>query len=232
MNDCLPWEVHPGLTEDRLLFIARVLAGVRDRVRLQLQPEEGDLYFGQWVSGTQAHARTAYEINRLAESGDYPWLEIVDRGMQFTFKIDGVPIRIFRGEPEKPTRSAQKKGVLEAMHQLMLFEHEEMGGKDLEWQWRIALEVEPESGEVFRITLVQVNVTRGVVNVRNAFPIPFRDSASALTVVATTRRDGVELPAPQIGELTAAEELAKNLENQQGADDADDVIDKDHGTDG
>ncbi|WNG34419.1 hypothetical protein F0U61_12835 [Archangium violaceum] len=227
MNDRLPWDVHPGLTLDRLQIIARLLADIRERVSLHLEPEEGDLHFGMWVAGTMAHARTAYQLTRMVFSGDYSWLSIVDGSMQFTFAIDRVPVRVFKGDPEKPSRSAQKKSPREAMIQLALFEMKEMGGGDLDWQWRIAVEPEP-TGEVFRITLVQVNVTAGVVNVRNLFVIPFRDTARALTDVASTRHDGVELPPPPIGELTDAEETGTDATTEPPTGDDK----KGHGTDG
>ncbi len=227
MNDRLPWDVHSGLTLDRLQTIARLLADIRERVSRHLEPEEGDLHFGMWVAGTTAHARTAYQITRMVLSGDFPWLSIVDSTMQFTFAIDRVPVRVFRGEPEKPSRGAQKKSLLETMAQLTLFEMKEMGGGDLDWQWRIAVEPEP-TGEVFRITLVQVNVTDGVVNVRNPFVIPFRDTARALTDVASTRRDGVELPPPPVGELSAADETTNDATTEPAPGDDN----KGHGTDG
>jgi hypothetical protein len=227
MNDRSPWDVHPGLTLDRLQTIARLLADIRERVSRHLQPEEGDLHFGMWVAGTTAHARTAYRITHMVASGGYPWLSIVDGTMQFTFAIDRVPVRVFRGEPEKPSRGAQKKSLLETMAQLTLFELNEMGGGDLDWQWRIAVEPEP-TGEVFRITIVQVNVTNGEVSVRNPFVIPFRDTARALTDLASTRRDGVELPPPPIGELSAAEESGNDATTEPPTGDNN----KNHGTDG
>lgn len=228
MNDHRPWDVYPGLTSDRLQTIARLLADIRERVSRHLEPEEGDLHFGMWVAGTTAHARTAYRLTKMAESGDFPWLSIVDGTMQFTFAIDRVPVRVFRGEPEKPSRSAQKKSLRETMIQLALFEMEVMGGGDLDWQWRIAVEPDPTTGEVFRITLVQVNVTDGEVNIRNPFVIPFRDTARALTDVASTRRDGVELPLPPIGELSTAEEKTNDAKTKPATGDDN----KGHGTDG
>jgi hypothetical protein len=194
-------------------------------VSRHVQPEEGDLHFGMWVAGTMAHARTAYWITRIVSRGDHSWLSIVDGTMQFTFAIDGVPVRVFRGEPEKPSRGAQKKSLRETMAQLALFEMNEMGGGDLDWQWRIAVEPEP-TGEVFRITIVQVNVTNGEVNVRNPFEIPFRDTARALTDLASTRHEGIELPPPRVGELSTAEELADNTTSEPPMGDDN----KDHGT--
>jgi hypothetical protein len=216
MSDRLPWEVHPGLTLERLQIIARLLADVRKGVVEHMRPEEGDLHFGMWVAGTMAYARTAYRITTMAQSGDYLWLSIVDGTMQFTFAIDGVPVRVFKGDPEKPSRSAQKKSPRESVAQLMLFEMEEMGSGDLDWQWRIAVEPEP-TGEVFRITLVQVSVTNGEVGVRNLYTIPFRYTARALSEVVSSQRAGIELPVPPVGELSTAEEPANSATAEPAA---------------
>jgi hypothetical protein len=206
MSDKLPWEANPALTLERLSVIADIIVKVRRDVANSMDSEEGDGFFGMWVAGTRAHARLSHHLKEAAQSGRYPWLELVNAGMQFTFAIEGTPIRIYRGEPEKPTRGARKVSPLEAAKQEELFDLGLIMKPDLEWAWRIAVETDPD-GRVFAVYILQVG-PGAPVSVRNRFAIPLGAAVAPVSSVLPITPPGVELPPAEVDVLehTSAEE--------------------------
>lgn len=199
-----PWEVNPALTRSRLLSIGEWISDVRASVAEDVNPELGDLYFGHWQPGSTAHARLAHRFTAEAQSGAHPWLRVLDPSLQFTFAIDDVPIRIYRGEPDRPSRSAKKAGVQERLRQLEAFDMSEITRADLSWSWRIAVELDPQTLRASRLTLCEVNVDGDEDQVRNQFEIPIRPDVARLTTLAEHRPAGVELE-PATVELQPAE---------------------------
>jgi hypothetical protein len=195
MNDLPPWEVNPALTLDRLRVITDIIVRVRREVAESTDYEEGDGFFGLWAPGSRVHARLAHHIKRTATSRLYPWLTIVNQGLQFTFAIDGVPVRIYRGEAERPSRGARKVSLLEHVKQQELFDLGLITKPDLSWAWRIAVETEPD-GKVFSVNILQVG-PGSPVSVRNRFSIPLTATVPAVASVLPFTPAGVELePAP------------------------------------
>lgn len=206
MSDKLPWEVNSVLALERLRVIADIIMRVRRDVAESMEPEEGDGFFGLWVSGTRVHARLSHHLKLAAESGQSPWLELVDQGMQFTFAIEGVPIRIYRGEPERPTRGARKVGLLEYARQQELFDLGLITMPDVEWVWRVAVETDPE-GRVFNVNILQIG-PGNPAPVRNRYSIPLTETVPALAPTLPFTPAGVELPPAQVEaiEYTSEEE--------------------------
>lgn len=191
-----PWEVHPGLTLDRLLVVADIVRRVHEGVARHIRPAEGDTLWGRWVAGTTEYSRVAYALIKAAESGEYPWLGIVDAGMQFTASVAGVPFRVYHGDVENPTRSARKQSIKEITAQLEAFDLNEITRPDAGWAWRMAVEIDPESGDALRMIFVEVS-TEGAY--RNDFEIPFQETVAPITSVTTDLFEGAELLPPTVG---------------------------------
>lgn len=196
----LPWDVNPSLDLQSLVAVGRLIEDVRNSVVDDLDVEAGDTFFGQWTPGSKFHSRFAHRVVEATKDGAIPGLSVLDRRMQFTFGINGVPLRLFRGDAERPTKGARKKNVLEALAQQEAFDLDLITKKDLQWVWRMAVLTDPETMRILRITLCQVHLGDGV-QVRYPFDIPFREAVAPVTVLTEDRPEGIELEPAEVGEL-------------------------------
>jgi hypothetical protein len=215
-----PWEIDSRLKEERLISIANILDGVRTGVADHLDPDQGDRFFGGWVAGTTAYARSAAAIAAAADSGILPWLSVVDRSMQFTFAIEGVPVRVYHGDASEPSRSAVKGSPVEQQAQMVAFDLDAFTDERLNWGWRIAVETDPE-GRAFEMTFVQVHRSGAT---RYPYSIPFRAARVSLAPVASFAPAPVDLPPVIVEPLVIREESGTgpgtlNTSEVRGSDD-------------
>jgi hypothetical protein len=185
----MPWEFHPALTEERLRLCGRLLANARrDAVALAAY-EMGD---DNWSVGCRAYSFGRQRLRRLAESGSYAWLSVMDDSHHFVFLIDQVPVRFFRGLAEDPTTRTLRRQEAEAQ------------------QLSLALGGDAADGLVFRLA-VETNATGGVERIvflalrgeegsaECTWPIPLElpaaqgEAAIQLRLIAD---DGYEGPSP------------------------------------
>lgn len=97
-----PWLLKPVLTEERLNTIAQAFLDVYYGV-LEILSTEDDCNYGR---GALTFSRSRQRLMKMALSGNYPWLKIVNAAMDVTLEIEGVPFRFFRDDHETP----KKKG--------------------------------------------------------------------------------------------------------------------------
>src|SRR3982750_1941515 len=111
----LPWDFHPALTEERLRICARMLANARRDALAMASYELGD---DPWSVGCRAFAFGRHRLKRAAQSGEYPWLEVLDDSAHFVFLIGGngagVPVRFYRGLADEPTGRTLRRQEVEA----------------------------------------------------------------------------------------------------------------------
>ncbi len=84
-----------GLDVDHVQIVARLLAETRDAAQAQAQPGEGD---NATVIGFQSWTRSCFKIREQERLVD--WLTVIDASANFTFLIDGRPVRFFHGDAE------------------------------------------------------------------------------------------------------------------------------------
>jgi hypothetical protein len=98
-NDFLPTKKYPALTDERLSLIADALQDVRNKALSLYDPLNGD---GPWGLGTRVYERSCFRIKRLTE--EHVWLTVVEEEPKprFTFAIEGLPIRFYKGSPDDP----------------------------------------------------------------------------------------------------------------------------------
>jgi len=98
----IPKDIHPDLTEYRLLKVANLIREQRQDVLYRSERVRGD---NSWSIGCRAYSWTCHALNK-ASLHDHPyseWLSIVeDKGLYFTFSIGSVPIKFYRGDPNNP----------------------------------------------------------------------------------------------------------------------------------
>ncbi|WP_424140359.1 hypothetical protein [Roseomonas chloroacetimidivorans] len=174
----LPWELHPSLSEERLVAAARLLARGRADAIALADPWAGD---DAWSIGCRAYAFTKHQLSRAAEAGRYPWLGVLDETHHFVFLIHGVPVRFYRGEADDPNKRTLRRQESEA-EQLALA----MGSDRAEGlMFRFAVETEPD-GSIRRIIFLALRGEAG--RVECFWPVPL-DTASGLAGASGERRN-------------------------------------------
>jgi len=161
----LPWDFHPALTEDRLRICARMLAHARRDALAMASYELGD---DPWSVGCRAFAFGRHRLERAAQSGEYPWLEVLDDSAHFVFVIgsngQGVPVRFYRGAADDPTERTLRRQEME-VQQLSLA----LGEAAAE---RLAFRLAVETGEAGRVERVVFLALRGEDRVEWFWPVP------------------------------------------------------------
>lgn len=141
-----PWELNPSLTSDRLKRLASLIRDVRDDV---IDRHDEDLGDSARSTGMRAYECSRTRIIRAAmRQRDWPWLGIVKKDGRFTFSIESVPIRLYRGKPSSPEERRLIPSI-EALSQMSLLEPEI--GNIASVLWFFAIEVD-EFRYVERVT--------------------------------------------------------------------------------
>jgi hypothetical protein len=98
-NDFLPTKKYPVLTDERLSLIADALQDVRNKALSLYDPLNGD---GPWGLGTRVYERSCFRIKQLTQ--EHVWLTVIEEEPKprFTFAIEGLPIRFYKGSPDDP----------------------------------------------------------------------------------------------------------------------------------
>lgn len=169
----LPWDFHPALTEERLRLCARMLANARRDALAMASYELGD---DPWSIGCRAFAFGRHRLKRAAQSGEYPWLEVLDDSAHFVFVIgsngQGVPVRFYRGPADEPTERTLRRQEIEAQ-QLSLALGED-AAEGLVFRFAV------ETGEAGRVERVVFLALRGDDQVECFWPIPLEMPAPAV----------------------------------------------------
>ena len=147
-NDLNPTEKYPSLTDERLLLLAEALRDVRNDALKLYDPLNGD---GPWSHGTRVYERSCFKIKQLTQR--YAWLSVIEEepAPRFTFAIEGLPMRFYRGSPENPPPNYLVTTYGELL-QRQLFEDL----RPLDKVLRIAIETDSE-GRVSTAKLVELD---------------------------------------------------------------------------
>jgi hypothetical protein len=98
-NDFRPTTRYQGLTDERLSLIAEALQEVRNKALSLYDPLNGD---GPWGLGTRVYERSCFRLKQLSQQ--HGWLTVIEEEPKprFTFAIDGLPLRFYKGSPDDP----------------------------------------------------------------------------------------------------------------------------------
>ncbi len=177
----LPWDIHPALTKDRLRICARMLANARRDALAMASYELGD---DPWSVGCRAFAFGRHRLERAAQSGDYPWLEVLDDSAHFVFVIgangNGVPVRFCRGAADEPTERTLRRQEMQ-VQQLSLA----LGETAAE---SLVFRLVVETGEAGRVERVVFLALRGEDQVECFWPVPLELPAEVAAGVAVQLR--------------------------------------------
>ncbi|MGH7481464.1 MAG: hypothetical protein ACRELV_04870 [Longimicrobiales bacterium] len=199
----LPWEIHPALTEARLVKVGRLAWAARQSAAEDAKWEMGDYL---WDIGCKAYVRTKHAI-AMASKGDladYLSFELDTLFGRFVFKIGGVPIRFYRGDPEETAPQKYAYATPRELLSLQLaFDVTDTPTPDA--YFRLVVETD-KKGFPIGSTLVQVD-DQG--KIQNPWPIPVGPT-SGVRDIAVARDQAVRLPPPPVGRETEDDEAADN----------------------
>lgn len=140
MSDRKPWDVEPKLAEQRLRLVMEVFV----QVRKELAPlyTKGD---SPWSHGCRAYSWILDRMEQLQkdlETRGETWLKTQRKNNFFLLKFEGVLVRIYRGDPEKPNERALRIGQqLQANLPGILGDDGEESTN--EWVWMLSYESNP-----------------------------------------------------------------------------------------
>jgi hypothetical protein len=155
VSPVLPWDLTPALEQSRLVTLARVAVATRNKAFAEADRDAGDT---NWGLACKAHERLMFALERL--SAEHPWLRVVREGLYVMPLVDDVPVRLYRGAPDRPGSRHLEAVRLEhersgPAQPQMAFDF--MGGSDDgPWYWLMAMETDP-AGMVSRVVFVQAN---------------------------------------------------------------------------
>jgi hypothetical protein len=184
--DLRPTEKYPQLTDERLSLIAQALRDVRDETLAMYDPLGGD---NGWSHGCRAYVRSMFRIRQLER--EYQWLGIISEEprLRFTFAIEGIPIRFYRGSPDDPPGNYLVTTYGE-LQQRQLFE----GLRPLDRILRLAVETDRE-GRVSTVKLVELDEGGEATGV---YVIPFGAARSKVSPLAAKP---INIEAPSVEPL-------------------------------
>jgi hypothetical protein len=156
VSTVLPWELSPVLQQERLILLAQVVAGVRNKVFAEANRDEGDT---NWGLACRAHERLGHALERLAADGQHPWLTVIRDGLYLMPLVDGVPVRPFRGPADRaPARhlDALRAEAERNRPKQTAFSFMDAADSEGPWFWLMAVETDV-LGQVARVVYFQAN---------------------------------------------------------------------------
>ena len=130
-------------------------------------------------------------ILRTADSGEYPWLDVIDRTLQLIFKIGEVPVRIYHGDADEPTDRTMRQSLNE-LKQLSLLFDEQDEGRALAYRFAIETGID---GAVLAVKFVGLRGKTAELN----WDVPLDLTISAVGTVGRAATESIELTAPLVG---------------------------------
>ncbi|EID0692369.1 peroxidase [Vibrio vulnificus] len=132
-----PWELNSALSSDKLKQLASLIRDVRDEVVDRHDDELGDSARG---TGLRAYECCRVRIIRAAaHKEDWAWLGVVKDDGRFTFSIDSVPVRFFRGKPSCPEERRLIPSI-EALSQMSLLPPEVGDAASIIWFFAVEVD--------------------------------------------------------------------------------------------
>lgn len=201
-----PSDFHPGLTDERLAIVAKIITDARHECAIRHEAKMGD---NNWTTGSRAYEWSCYGVVR--GSMKHPWLTIVEggnsietatgteafrTGLKFVFAVGGMPLRFYKGEPsDVPKRSLRVTYPELAARQVAMTFGESTAPTP--HALRLAVEVD-EDGEVSRITLVQV-MDEDATHIGETWVITQTPVPANVAQFTPKKEEGKDLGEPIVG---------------------------------
>lgn len=196
-----PWQLNPALKPERLKQLASLIRNVRDEV-IDLHDEElGD---SARSTGLRAYECCRTRIIRTSTTtNELPWLGILRDDGRFTFSIDSVPVRFYKGNPTTP----EERRLIpcpEATRQMTLLSPDI--GSTANIVWFFAVEVD-EFRYVEHVTFTGFLEGTQV----SCWEIPLDEKVSAFNTISEDRPEPVKTQKASISIKKKEQKITNNL---------------------
>lgn len=181
----LPWKVHPDLTQERLIEVGHLITKGRSDAVIWQNETIGD---DNWILGCRAFQASRHQIIAAAESGDLPWLSIVDGSKHLIFKIGDVPVRFYRGPAEEPSSRTLRQTFPELEQLSMVFPDER---RDLAYRFAVETDID---GTVSVIKFAGMLGDAPIFS----WTVPLEKPMASVFSMVEPLAEGVELAAPVV----------------------------------
>jgi hypothetical protein len=207
MSDFKPWTKYPSLSQERLSLVANLIRRVRSETVALHDPLSGD---DEWSLGCRTYRRTCHALREASKSNQ--WLRVLTEAakLQFSFAIEEIPFRFYRGTADDPPERYLASTFGEIHHVQASLDIE--GLRPLDKILRLAVET-GTSQNVSAVTLVEVDEAG---NVTETFVIPFSVEIEAGRI-SSFQAKPVVLPPPTLEPINKAleEKQAKKSDERQ-----------------
>jgi hypothetical protein len=180
-----PWEHHSDLQRERLIEVGRLIHQGRNDALDRQDARVGSI---PWTVGCEAFAFGMHQISEAAP--DLDWLEVIQPGMQFVFRIGEVPVRFYKGAPDEPNKRTLRQTYSE-LNQLSLFGLDEITSS--ERIYRFAIETDFD-GAVAAISFVVLDGETPVLT----WNVPLDEPVVRIAPLDVPDAKGVDLPKPSV----------------------------------
>ena len=196
-----PWDINPLLNREHLIEIAQFIAEVRGEVVDRHDPDGlGDTKRGL---GMRVYECSRERLIREAAFNNKSWLGILTKEKRFTFSINSVPVRFYRGHPKTPEERRLIPSI-EAMYQQSLLPIEEPVASVL---WFFAVETDSDH-YADKITFSGFNPdTRDCIC---SWEVPLQDSVQTRPAAVGEKVEPVAKPEVTIRVKTKTADKRKN----------------------
>ncbi|KAA1175699.1 hypothetical protein FWJ25_00750 [Marinobacter salinexigens] len=182
-----PFEINEKLTNERIDTVGQLLVEAHNEV---IDKEE--TYDNGWSTGCRSYAWRSSKVSQAVDSGEFPWLSIIDGSLRFIFSIGGTPVSMFRGNTDKPKQNILSRATsYPELRQFGLFtELEDI--PNLVWSY--AMETGP-GGEVLSLQFVGLTDFGEVIAQRD---VPVDEMLTPLSSIYDEEYKPVSLPAASV----------------------------------
>jgi len=199
MSKLFPWDYHSDLTAARLVAIGELLRRGRHDAVDRHDEAIGD---DNWVLGVRAYNCGRFRVVEANDSGEYPWLSIINPSLQFIFAVGLVPVRFYRGDADEPSEKTCRVAFPE-LNQLAIAFIEEQNDEML---FRFAVETHFD-GSVDTIKFVGLRHKQTVLS----WEVPLQlGEVVRFPLGDVVHDEGAELEPPKVGLLTDDNDVAND----------------------
>lgn len=193
-----PTTFHPALTADRLKAMAQVIVRARLGALDLHDPTAGETNISL---GTRTRERACQAFRELAAEVD--WLECFEQGNYFLLLLGDsrLPIKFHRTDPDDPAPRAMRELDTESALKQTAFAFlppaQPSAADPAEHAWRLFFQDDPETREVFSVTLARVRP--GGVDER--WPIDLAEPVATDVTTSNDLPEAADLDSPAVAPL-------------------------------
>jgi hypothetical protein len=180
-----PWDIHPDLTEERLVKVAGLIRRGREDAVDRHDESIGD---NNWLLGCSAYQFGCFQIGKAAGTDGYQWLKVINPSLEFVFQVGEYPIRFYRDDAEELSMRGRARAHAELDQLSLAFPARETAPA-----CRFVINTDGE-GSLLAVKFVGFEGEMPLM----VWDVPLGAEPVKLPPAAEAPSEGVELPAPAV----------------------------------